>query len=114
MCLENGQFEAFISVPLFAEYEAVAQRLASSQGLSMQAIEDILDYICLATTAQSNIYYLWRPMLRDPADEMVLELAVAAECDYIVTFNQSDFVGCEKFGVSTIPPLDFLKLIGEL
>jgi predicted nucleic acid-binding protein len=44
---------------------------------------------------------------------MVLELAVAAQCDYIITYNQRDFSGAEKFGIHVIGPRPFLQEIGE-
>lgn len=44
---------------------------------------------------------------------MVLELAVEANCPYIVSFNQRDFAGSEKFGVQIVTPREFLLLIGE-
>ena len=60
-----------------------------------------------------QIFFLWRPFLRDPNDDMVLEVAVEAQCRYIVTFNQRDFVGCEQFGITAITPCEFLARIGE-
>jgi hypothetical protein len=45
---------------------------------------------------------------------MVLELAVAAQAKYIVTFSLKDFRGVEHFGISSIKPRDFLVAIGEL
>jgi predicted nucleic acid-binding protein len=45
---------------------------------------------------------------------MVLELAVAAQCDYIITYNQRDFSGADKFGLRVIGPRTFLQEIGEL
>ena len=35
--------------------------------------------------------YRWRPQTRDPGDEMVLETAINAKADAIVTFNRRDF-----------------------
>jgi predicted nucleic acid-binding protein len=53
--------------------------------------------------------------LKDPKDDMVLELAVAAaECEYLVTFNEKDFEGAERFGIKVVEPKEFLKRIGEL
>jgi len=52
--------------------------------------------------------------LSDPDDELVLELAIAAKCRYIVTHNVRDFEGCEKFGIIAIAPGDFLKTISEV
>ena len=52
-------------------------------------------------------------MLRDPKDDMVLELAVEAGCDFIVTHNIRDFAGAERFGVRAITPGQFLERIGR-
>ena len=35
--------------------------------------------------------FLWRPKLRDPSDEMVLEAAINGSADALVTFNRRDF-----------------------
>jgi predicted nucleic acid-binding protein len=61
-----------------------------------------------------KIYFLWRPYLRDRKDELVLELAVTARCDYIITYNQRDFRGAEMFGIRIRDPRAFLQAIGEL
>jgi predicted nucleic acid-binding protein len=60
------------------------------------------------------IFYLWRPYLRDPKDDLVLEAAVAGECAGIVTFNQRDFAGAERFGLWIESPRSFLARIGAL
>ncbi|HKI21043.1 MAG TPA: PIN domain-containing protein, partial [Isosphaeraceae bacterium] len=60
-----------------------------------------------------RIYYLWRPLLRDPKDDLVLELAVAANCEGIVTFNARDFAGVERFGLWVMTPSEFLVRMGE-
>jgi putative PIN family toxin of toxin-antitoxin system len=111
--LDSGKFVPYISVPLVLEYEDVAIRQLGSLVLSEQDITDILDYICKVAVHQS-IFYLWRPVLKDPKDDMVLELAVAADCQYIVTFNIRDFVGSEQFGIQVVPPKVFLQHIGVL
>jgi predicted nucleic acid-binding protein len=59
-----------------------------------------------------TIFFLWRPHLKDPGDDMVLELAVKAGCQYIVTHNGRDFAGCERFGIQAFTPGAFLKQIG--
>ena len=61
-----------------------------------------------------DIYFLWRPHLRDPKDHLVLEVAVAARCEYIVTYNKSDFRGVEGFGIEIVDAREFLEVIGEL
>ena len=95
-----------VSVPLVLEYEAVAKRHARELGLSFAEIDD--DYLC-SVASKRRIYYLWRPFLKDPSDDMVLELAVEAGAEYIVTHNLPDFSGAERFGVEAIPPGELLR-----
>ncbi|MFN9732813.1 MAG: PIN domain-containing protein [Microcystis sp.] len=61
-----------------------------------------------------EIFFLWRPFLRDPKDDMVLELAVKAGCQSIITYNTRDFAGVEQFGLCLLEPSGFLRLIGKL
>jgi len=111
--LGKGKFEIAISVPLVVEYEDVLKRKSNGIKLSGSRIDDILDYICKVANHR-EIYYLWRPFLRDPKDDMVLELAVESGSQYIVTFNKRDFKGSERFGVEVILPQQLLALIGEI
>lgn len=107
----SGKFEINISVPLVLEYQDVLLRQIANINLSKEDIDDLVDYFCLVGN-QHKIYYLWRPTLRDPEDEMLLELAVSAQCDYLITFNIRDFQGIEQFGVVVLRPIEFLELIG--
>lgn len=81
--------------------------------LGRQQVEDILDYL-VSVAVRTDIHFLWRPTLRDPKDELVLELAVAAGCQCIVSFNTRDFLGSEHFGVEVCEPRAFLGKIGAL
>jgi predicted nucleic acid-binding protein len=72
-----------------------------------------LDYLCLVGRP-CQTYYLWRPTLRDPDDDMVLEVAVAAGCEYIVTHNVRDFAEAKSFGVGVTTPREFLRRIGVI
>lgn len=108
----RGYFEINLSVPLVLEYHDVLLRhLPDLPSLTETDVEDLLDYYC-SIGHQHQIYYLWRPILPDPADEMILELAVKAQCDYLITFNKRDFQGAEQFNVVTLTPGEFLKRIG--
>jgi putative PIN family toxin of toxin-antitoxin system len=107
-------FDISLSVPLVLEYEEAAKRHIGSQlQLSEQDVDNIIDYLC-AVGQHHNIYYLWRPALRDLSGDMVLELAVNAGCGYIVTYNTRDFHGAENFGIHVVTPKIFLEKIGEL
>jgi predicted nucleic acid-binding protein len=113
MLLERGDFQVHISVPLIVEYEDAAKRIAREVGLTHTDIDDVLDYIC--SIARGHIiHFLWRPFLKDPRDDHVLELAVEAGCGFIVTYNIRDFEGVEQFGVRAVTPREFLRGIGGL
>ncbi len=73
----------------------------------------MLDFHC-RVARRHRIFFVWRPFLRDPRDDMVLELAVKAGCEFIVTFNGRDFAGVEEFGIRALPPAAFLREIGVL
>ena len=110
--IDSGKFHVFISATLILEYEEVALRLLHQTNLTPNRLEAILDYISLVAYSQ-KIYYLWRPLLRDADDDMILELAIAGQCDAIITFNTKHFSGAERFGVQVLTPKQFLKQIGE-
>ncbi|MBX9854672.1 MAG: putative toxin-antitoxin system toxin component, PIN family [Gemmatimonadaceae bacterium] len=110
--LADGAYEISVSVPLVLEYEAVAKRQARELGLTHADIDVVVDFLC-QQAHHSKIFYLWRPFLRDPTDDMVLEVAVEAQCRYIVTFNTRDFAGVKQFGIQTLTPGEFLALLKE-
>lgn len=113
MLVGRANFEINLSVPVLLEYEDVTKRLLGQIPLTEQEIDDILDYLC-GLANQRDVFYLWRPFLRDPKDDMILELAVSAQCEVIVSYNQKDFVGVEQFGIKLMSPKEFLASIGEL
>lgn len=108
-----GCFDLHISVPLVLEYEEVLLRQELRLGLTSQDVDDLLDAIC-ALAEHHQIHFLWRPFLQDEKDEMLLELAVASSCDYLVTYNKGDFRGAEKFGIRVVDAREFLQAIGEI
>jgi putative PIN family toxin of toxin-antitoxin system len=111
--IKMGFFQLNLSVPLAVEYEAVAKRTIGEITLDEKEVDDILDFV-INKSNRWQIFYLWRPELDDPGDDMVLELAVTANCQYIVTYNVSDFKQAKKFGITAITPKEFLQMIGEL
>lgn len=110
--IDDERFQVFLSVPLLLEYEEVSKRNKSKIKLEKTDIDSVLDYFC-SIADKRKIFYLWRPYLKDPKDDMILELAVESECDYIITFNKKDFEGIERFGLKAITPKKFLEIIGE-
>jgi len=110
--LPNDKFSIFISVPLVLEYEDALMRLESS-AITEQDIRDFVDFLCEIGHHQI-IFFLWRPFLPDQSDDHVLEVAVAAGCDAIVTYNKRDFKGIERFGLRILDPRELLSEIGVI
>jgi putative PIN family toxin of toxin-antitoxin system len=106
-------FQIHLSVPLVLEYEEVIKRDSRILGLTYQDIDNIIDYLC-SVAELHKVFYLWRPVLSDPDDDMLLELAVEAGCDRIVTHNTKDFDGIEGFGLGAVTPQHFLREIGVI
>ena len=109
----TGKFELNVSVPIVLEYEEVGKRTALEVGIPTEAIDALVDYLC-SVAVHRKIHFLWRPYLRDLDDDFILELAVEAQCDAIVTYNKRDFEGIERFGLRAITPREFLEETGEL
>lgn len=109
----QGLFDLHLSVPLVLEYEDVLKREVAGRFVPPSTVEAVIDFHC-AVAERHRVYFLWRPMLRDPGDDMVLEVAVAAQADIIVTHNLKDFSGVERFGLRAMSPRTFLAEIGAL
>jgi len=108
--LPDPSFKICLSVSLYTEWQAVMSRPENlPPGLDINASRLFLQYLASIAHLQ-EIHFLWRPFLPDPEDDMVLELAFAAGCQYIVTYNRRDFRGCETLGIAVISPSEFLKL----
>jgi putative PIN family toxin of toxin-antitoxin system len=113
-CLAEAEppFLPVVSVPLVLEYEDAMVRSLADSPLNADDVEDLLDFVCSESKHQ-EIFYLWRPHLRDPGDDLVLEVAFAAAADFLVTFNLKDFAEAESVGVKCITPQQMLLKIGR-
>ena len=107
----SDAFDLAVSVPLVLEYESALLRHLDHTELSEVDVLAIVDFICLVAKRQP-IFLLWRPLLRDPKDDMIAEAAIAAGCDAVVTHNLADFDALAKFGVKVLSPALFLREIG--
>ncbi len=102
--VEQDLFTLHVSTTLVTEYEAVLKRGLTA--LSPEDIDNVVDFIC-SKAVLNKIFYLWRPVLKDPGDDFVLELAVKANAT-IVTWNVADFKRAMLFDVAVMTPRDFL------
>lgn len=109
----RGQVVINLSVPVVLEYEAVLKRPGMVPAYSAHAIDELVDGLCALATHRA-LFFLWRPQLSDPADEAILELAVAAGAVPIVTWNERHFRGADRFGVDVLTPLALLRRTGLL
>ena len=112
--LRAGRFVALVSVPLMLEYEAVLKRpeqLAAS-GRSATMTDAFLDALSLRAEPV-HLHYLWRPQLRDPADEMVLETALNGRAEALVTLNTGDFGAASHFRLPVLTPGAFLRRLQQ-
>jgi len=111
--VRRRQATLLLSVPLAMEYEAVCRRSEHRMeaGLSERQVEIFLDAI-IAMAEPVPTHFLWRPQLRDPNDEMVLEAAVNGRAEVLVTFNVRDYgTAASQFGVEVLLPREAIARI---
>jgi len=109
------RYPVLASVPLMLQYESVLTRsehLAAAR-ISVADVEVLLDAIALVIEP-IRISYLWRPMLSDPGDDLVLETAVNGRADVVVTFNRRDFEPASgQFGLEVVTPADAVRRLED-
>jgi putative PIN family toxin of toxin-antitoxin system len=109
--LRAGRIQVVCTIGMFIEYESVLSRpehLAAT-GLTVEETGRFLDGLA-ALIVPVRPHFLWRPQLRDPNDEMVLEAAVNGRADAIVTFNRRDFLpAARRFGIGVEEPSEIIR-----
>jgi putative PIN family toxin of toxin-antitoxin system len=113
LAARRSEIVMLANVALALEYEATCRlaehRLAA--GLDLDEVGIFLDAV-LAMIEPVETHFLWRPQLRDPADEFVLEAAVNGQAAAIVTFNRRDFgVVPARFGIDVLTPAEAIRRI---
>ena len=110
--IDTGVFDFALSVPLVLEYEFVLKEYLNGMDYSHKSIDDFLDYLC-RVGKHIELFYLWRPYLKDPYDDHVLEVAIQSNSEFIITYNKKDFKEAESLGIKIVTPKEFLKYMGE-
>lgn len=109
----SKEFELLLSVPLALEYEAVLLRPEHRRvhGLSASDAEEVVNAL-ISVAEPVQIRFLWRPVLVDPNDDMVLETAINGQADLLVTFNQHDFAEAKKrFALDVVRASEALRRV---
>jgi len=104
--VRSGEVTLLLSVALALEYEAVCQRAERrvAAGLTERQVDTFVSAL-IAMAEPVKSHFLWRPQLRDPTDEMVLEAAVNGRADALVTFNLRDYGDApSRFGLDLMLP----------
>lgn len=106
----RGEIEALATITIMTEYEAVLKRSEHLQAANLTEadVDKLLDTLASIIT-QVTPHFLWRPMLKDPDDEMILEAAVNGQAEVIITFNTRHFgKAASQFGIEVMKPGNFL------
>jgi putative PIN family toxin of toxin-antitoxin system len=111
--LNDRRWRLNISTTLVLEYEEVLKRERLWLGLNLEDIDRIINGIC-AIARHRQIFYLWRPVAREPDDDFLIDLAVECQADYIITYNKRDLQAAERFGIRIASPKEFLQEVGEI
>lgn len=109
--LRHGKLFAGVSVALALEHEAVCLRAEHLQAAGLTAKQGLVFVDAVVAMARPvAVHYRWRPQLRDPSDEMVLEAAVNAKAEVLLTFNLRHFqMAATRFGLQVQRPGDILR-----
>lgn len=110
-CLDDGRATLLLSAALLLEHEAVCQLAEHRLATGLSATEAGIFLDALAAMAEPvEMYFRWRPQLRDPGDEMVSEAAVNGRAQAIVTFNRRHYGAVpERFGIEILSPGEALR-----
>jgi len=107
--IPSSEFEICLSVGLYTEWQDVLSRPENlPPGRTADDAAGFVRYLASQAHLQA-IHFLWRPMLTDADDDLVLELAFAAGCQHIITHNVADFRGSKQLGITAITPREFLN-----
>jgi predicted nucleic acid-binding protein len=111
--IPSASFQICLSVSLYAEWQdALTRPEHLPPGRTADDALRFLRFLAGQAWLQ-DIFFLWRPFLPDPDDDMILELAFAARCKHVVTHNVRHFVGCEQLGITAVTPGEFVEIVWE-
>lgn len=107
--LNDRRWQFNVSTTLVFEYEEILKQQKEQPRLSDEDIDNVIEAICRIAN-RCSIFYLWRPVARDPDYDFLIDLAVECQADFIITYNQKDLQAAEKFGLRVVSPKEFLQI----
>jgi putative PIN family toxin of toxin-antitoxin system len=108
--LNDPRVRFHISNALLFEYDEVLRREQDALRLADQDIEDVLDGFCTMSEKHYRLF-AWRPISTDPDDDFVVDLALSARVDYLVTYNLRDLQFVEQYGIKVRTPQRVLEIL---
>jgi putative PIN family toxin of toxin-antitoxin system len=111
--LNDERWQLNLSIALIFEYEEVLKRNMALLNLTLDSIDTLLNGIC-SIANHREIFYLWRPLAKDPNDDFLIDLAIKSQASFLITYNQRDLQQATQFGIQVVTPKAFLQHVGEL
>lgn len=111
--INDRRWQVNVSTALLYEYEEILKNASRDLGLTLQEVDLAIAALCNIANFHP-IFFLWRPMLKDADDEFLSDLALKAQADFIITYNQKDLQAVERFGIRVVTPKQFLQIVGEI
>ncbi len=111
--LSLGHGTLLMSSAMALEYEAVCCRDQHARAVpgGIGQVKGYLDDLFLLAE-EVVIHFNWRPLLPDPADELILAAAINGRAEGLVSFNTKHFQGApERFGIALLTPGEALRQI---
>ncbi|MCW1967196.1 MAG: putative toxin-antitoxin system toxin component, PIN family [Anaerolineae bacterium] len=112
--LKDPRWQVNLSSALVLEYEEQLRQASVEIGLDAKEISQIIEDLCSISKLHSKLPFNWRAISRDPDDDFILELAIHANADIIISYNKHDISIVTKYGIAVLTPLEFLIKIGAL
>lgn len=112
----KGALQPYVGNALYSEYQDLLNRQniqALCKQTSVTLAEFLDDFASICKPAEA--WFLWRPNLKDEADNHIIELAIAANVKYIITNNINDFAQAElqQVGHKVITPHGLLNILRQ-
>jgi predicted nucleic acid-binding protein len=105
--LLHGSWTAVISNHLVHEYEELLKTRGKELGLSLDDVDVVLDNIS-ASAEEWQLQPGWHPILSDPDDEPLVQLADESSANRIITHNTRHLAPAADLGIEVLKPRAFL------